>query len=97
LQFGINLGLHASQELKDRFQISDVFGLVSDFMQVPDLLKNKQAILDEVKDLSFDEISQLISAVKDSTLITSDSLKEIISIALDVLEAVMKLIGIFKK
>jgi hypothetical protein len=66
-------------------------------MQIPDLVKNKQAILDEVKDLSVDEIAVLINSVKDSALITSDKVKEIISIAGNILQAVAKLIGIFKQ
>lgn len=66
-------------------------------MQIPDLVKNKQAILDEVKDLSVDEIAVLINSVKDSALITSDKVKEIISIAVNILQAVAKLIGIFKQ
>ncbi|MGN6803908.1 MAG: hypothetical protein ACTHJN_18560 [Ginsengibacter sp.] len=66
-------------------------------MQIPDLVKNKQAILDEVKDLSVDEIAVLINSVKDSALITSDKVKEIISNAVNILQAVAKLIGIFKQ
>ncbi|MGN6604472.1 MAG: hypothetical protein ACTHK8_18585 [Ginsengibacter sp.] len=66
-------------------------------MQIPDLVKNKQAILDEVKDLSVDEIAVLINSVKDSALITSDKVKEIISIVVNILQAVAKLIGIFKQ
>lgn len=94
MDFGVSFGLHLSTELKDGFDYSKIFALVPDLMQIPDLLKNKQAILDEVKDLSVDEIATLVNSVKDSALITSDKVKEIISIAVDILQAVAKLIVI---
>lgn len=96
LNFGVSFGLHLSTELKDGFDYYKIFALVPDLMQVPDLLKNKQAIMDEVKDLSVEEIAALITSVENSALITSDKVKEIISIAVDILQAVVKLVGIFK-
>lgn len=60
LNFGISFGLHLSTEFKDGFDYTKIFGLVPDLMQIPDLLKSKQAIMDEVKDLSVDEIATLI-------------------------------------
>lgn len=52
--------------------------------------------MDEVKDWSGDEITTLIESVKDSVLITSDKVKEIISIAGDAFAGFVKVIGIFK-
>lgn len=95
LQFGITLGLHTAQQVKDGFQIADVFALLPELLQIPDFVKNKQAILDEVKDLSVDEIEQLIVFVKDSGVFTSEKIKSIIGDSIDVISSVTKLVTHF--
>lgn len=94
LTFGVNLGTSVVNESKDGFNLNDVFNLLPQLMQIPDFIKNKDTIINEAKDLSIDEIKQLVGAV--NGVIKDEHVVSIITNALNVAVSVVALVQDFK-
>ena len=94
LTFGVNLGTSISEDSKDGFNLNDVFNLLPQLMQIPDFVKNKEAIINEAKDLSLPEIQQLVTSV--NGVIKDEHVVNIITHALNVAVSVIALIQDFK-
>jgi hypothetical protein len=94
LSFGVNLGTSISSEAKDGFNINDVFNLLPQLMQIPDFIKNKDTIINEAKDLSIEEIKQLVATV--NGVIKDEHVVSIITNALNVAVSVVALVQDFK-
>ena len=94
LSFGVNLGTSVVSESKDGFNLNDVFNLLPQLMQIPDFIKNKDTIINEAKDLSIEEIKQLVGAV--NGVIKDEHVVSIITNALNVAVSVVALVQDFK-
>ena len=94
LSFGVNLGTSISAESKDGFNLNDIFNLLPQLMQIPDFIKNKDTIINEAKDLSIEEIKQLVGAV--NGVIKDEHVVSIITNALNVAVSVVALVQDFK-
>lgn len=65
LIFGVNLGKKISDSMDDKkFSLSEILALIPDFAAIPDFIAKKDDILNEAKDLSLEEIKQLIAIVE---------------------------------
>lgn len=94
LTFGVNLGTSISEDSKDGFNLNDVFNLLPQLIQIPDFVKNKEAIINEAKDLSLPEIQQLVASV--NGVIKDEHVVNIITHALNIAVSVIALIQDFK-
>lgn len=94
LTFGVGLGSAIVADAKDGFNLNDVFQLLPQLMQIPELIKNKEAIINEAKDLSMTEIQQLVASV--NGVIKDEHVVNIIEHALSVAVAAVALVQDFK-
>lgn len=67
-----------------KIELSEYFGLLPQLMSVPELIQKKDAIVDEAKDLSFEEVQELIAGIEGATTenvvgIIEDSLNFIVA------------------
>jgi hypothetical protein len=63
--WGVTLGKEISDDLADKkLSVQEGIGLLDNFMQVPNLLEKKDAIIEQAKDLSLDEVNQIVSSVE---------------------------------
>jgi len=95
LSFGVGLATSVVADSKDGFNINDVFQLLPQLMQIPDFIKNKDAIINEAKDLSIAEIEQLVASV--NGVIKNEHVSSIIEHALSVAVSVTALVQDFTK
>lgn len=94
--FGVNFGTQLSGDLADgKVTLSEGFQLLSTLMSGSDLLAKKQAILDEAKDLSVDEVSQLVASVNGA--ITNADVVATIQDALNILVSAKNIIERYSK
>ena len=64
LQFGVQVGKQLTDDLSDKkITFSEVIALIPSFMSLPDFIAKKDAIVAEAKDLSLEEVKQLVDAV----------------------------------
>lgn len=93
--FGVTLGKAISTDLADNnLTLTELFGLVAQLSVIPDLLKNKDAIIAEAKDLSITEIQTLVQSIEG--VITNQKVVAIIEHALDVATSIYALIQDFQ-
>lgn len=94
LQFGLTLGKTLSTDLSDsNLTFPEILGLVAQLGQVSDFVKNKDAIIQEAKDLSVAEVAQLATLVEGG--ITNEKIVGTIENALNILVGVKNLIDIW--
>lgn len=94
--FGATVGKSISDDLADnKITLQEVLALIPSLMSIPDLIANKQAIIDEAKDLSFDEIKEVVAAVEGS--ITNENVVGTIEDALNFIIAGKNLVERFSK
>lgn len=79
----ITLAQTAETSLADGFQTSDLFAFIPVLSGIPDLLKNKDAIVQEFKDLTADETKELVDYVEQNFTIANKKVEDIIVAALD--------------
>lgn len=66
--FGTNIGKIISTDLEDgKVSLQEVLALLPALMSVPDLIASKDAIIQEAKDLSIDEVGQLVAGLDGAT------------------------------
>lgn len=96
LDFGIKIGKEVASDLEDnKFSLSEGIALAAQFGAVSDLIAKKDDIINEAKDLSLDEIKELIKDVEGE--LTSEKVVAIIENALSVIVGAKNLIEIFTK
>lgn len=96
LAFGIKVGTDISADLEDgKISLQEGLGLIPDLMGLPDLIANKQAIIDEAKDLSTDEIKELATYAEGA--INEESVVATIEDALNLIISAKNLIVRFTK
>ncbi|HEY8690570.1 MAG TPA: hypothetical protein VIM07_15140 [Chitinophagaceae bacterium] len=94
--FGTKLGKEVSDDLADKkFTIQEGIGLIDNFMEVPDLLNKKDSILAQAKDLSLDEVDEIIAGAEGE--FTKGDVVEIIHDALNWIVSTKNLIVRFGK
>lgn len=92
--FGAKLGKEVSVDLADKkITLNEGIGLIDNFMQVPDLLAKKDLIIAQAKDLSLDEVDQLVASVQGE--FTKEEVVETIHDALNWIVATKNLIERF--
>lgn len=64
LKFGVDFSTAVIADAKDGFNFNDIIQLLPQLMQITDFIKNKDAIINEAKDLSFVEIQELVKSVE---------------------------------
>lgn len=96
VEWGVKLGKEVSDDFADKkISIAEGVALLDNFMQVPDLLSKKDAILAQAEDLSTDEANELIAAF--DGVITKQDVIDTIHDSLNWLIATKNLIFRFKK
>lgn len=94
LKFGVTLGKNISDDLADKkLSFGEVLGLAAQLGQISDFVANKDAIIAEAKDLSFDEIKELVAEVEQ--VITNEEVVATIEDAIAVIIAAKNLIERF--
>lgn len=94
LSLGVALSTGIINDAKDGFNLNDVFKELPLLMQIPDLLKNKDAIVNEAKDLSLPEIETLVKSVEG--VINNEQVTSVIEHGLSVIVSVVALVEDFK-
>ena len=93
VSFGVGLSKAISDDLADgKISFQEAIALLPQLMAIPDLIANKDAIVNEAKDLSIDEVGQLIAGIEGAT---SDNVKGIIEDALTFIVAGKNLVERF--
>lgn len=65
ISFGVSLSKAIADDVKDKkFSFTEILALLPEFLQVQDFLQHKDDIVNEAKDLSLDEIKQLVSGIE---------------------------------
>lgn len=96
VSFGVTIGTALSEDLKDnKLSFLEVIQLATELSGVSDLLKNKDAIIQEAKDLSIDEVETLVKSVEGA--INNAQVTAVIEHGLGVIVSVAALIQDFQK
>lgn len=96
LSFGVTIGKQISDDLADKkISLQEALGLIPSLMSLPDLIASKDAIIDEAKDLSLDEIQQLVASVDGA--ITNENVVGTIEDALNFIVSGKNLVERFTK
>lgn len=96
LKFGVGIGTTLAADLADnKLSFSEGLGLVAQLSQVQDFVANKDNIIAEAKDLTVDEIKELVESAEGA--ITNEEVVATITDALAVLISVKNLIERFTK
>ncbi|MEO9145076.1 MAG: hypothetical protein ABI237_05915 [Ginsengibacter sp.] len=91
--FGVAFGASISADLADgKFTLSEGIALLPQLMAIPDLVASKDAIINEAKDLSIDEVNELVAGIEG---VTSENVTGIISDALTFIVAGKNLVERF--
>ena len=73
LSFGITIGQSLSSDLADKkLSLTEIIGLVPQFLELPNLVAQKDEIINEAKDLSLDEVKELVGSF--NGVITNENL-----------------------
>lgn len=68
VSFGVTIGKSISDDLNDdKFTLQEGLALLPQLMSVPDIINSKDAIINEAKDLSIDEVGQLVAGIEGAT------------------------------
>lgn len=95
VSFGVSIGKQISDDLKDgKFTLQEGLALLPQLMGIPDIINSKDAIIQEAKDLSIDEVGQLIDSINGAT---SENVVGIIEDALTFIVAGKNLVERFTK
>lgn len=78
----VSFGKEIETAAKGGFQITDLFGFIDEISQIPEIINNKTAILEEFKDLTAEERSELLEYVKIELVLEDKNLENIIETAL---------------
>lgn len=66
--FGVSVGKSISDDLSDgKFTFQEGLALLPQLMSVPDIINSKDAIIEEAKDLSIEEVGQLVAGIEGAT------------------------------
>lgn len=96
LKFGVTIGKNIADDLSDnKLSFGEVLGLAAQLGQITDFVANKDAIINEAKDLSFDEIKELVAEIEG--VITNEEVVATIEDAIAVIVAAKNLIERFTK
>lgn len=98
-KFGLTLGGTVVDDIKDnKMSMTEIFALIPQLTQIPDLLSHKQDIINEAGDLSMDEITKLtkdiegvftnakVVAVIEKSIVAIVAIKDLISSVKDLLD-----------
>jgi hypothetical protein len=95
VSFGVTIGKNISDDLSDdKFTLQEGLALLPQLMSIPDIINSKDAIINEAKDLSIDEVGQLIDGIEGAT---SENVVGIIEDALTFIVAGKNLVERFTK
>jgi hypothetical protein len=95
VSFGVTVGKQISDDLADdKFTLQEGLALLPQLMSIPDIINSKDAIINEAKDLSIDEVGQLIDGIEGAT---SENVVGIIEDALTFIVAGKNLVERFTK
>lgn len=96
LVFGVTIGKSISADLEDKkFSFVEMLALLPQLAQIPDFVSKKDQIIAEAKDLSLDEIKELVAVVEG--VITNEEVIATIEDAISVAVAAKNLIERFSK
>lgn len=96
LVFGVTIGKNISDDLTDKkFTFTEILGLIPQLAQIPDLVAKKDQIIAEAKDLTLDEVKELVAVVEG--VITNEEVVATIEDGIAVAVAVKNLIERFSK
>lgn len=95
LALGVSVGKQAASSLEDgKITFQESIQMALSLVPVGDLLKRKEDILNEAKDLSMAEIEELVASVQGA--ITNEKVVATIGYGLDIAIAVTGLIELYK-
>lgn len=96
MAFGVAIGKEVATDLTDsKLTFLEVIQLATQLAGIGELVKNKEAIIEEAKDLTIAEIEELVTGVGDA--INNEKVTAVIEHALGVIVSVAALIQDFKK
>lgn len=95
-KLGVSFGMQIEASAKDGFQVSDLFSFIDEVAQIPDVVKNKQAIVDEFKDLSPEERTQLVTYIETELVLENKKTEEVIEAGLEFVISVLSLVDKIK-
>lgn len=87
---------NGEQAFKDGFQWPDVFVFIPELTQIPDIIKNKQLLADEIKDITPAGIKDLATFIETSLVLENKDIEESVEIVIEILVLVLKLVGKLK-
>lgn len=68
VSFGVTIGKNISDDLQDdKFTLQEGLALLPQLMSIPDIINSKDAIISEAKDLSIDEVGELVDGIEGAT------------------------------
>ena len=68
VSFGVTVAKSISDDLSDgKITFAEAIALLPQLMAIPDLIANKDAIINEAKDLSIDEVGELVAGIEGAT------------------------------
>lgn len=82
---------------KDGFQLSDLFAFMGQFAQVPEVIQNKQALIDEWKNKTNADVQDLLTFIDTNLAIQNAEVEAKIKAAIAALIANVTLIELFVK
>jgi hypothetical protein len=92
-----NLGKQIEVAVKGGLKLIDLLGFVDDFTAIGAVIKNKEAIVAEFKDLDDAERAELLAYVKQNLDLENDGLEDKIEKSLTILVDILDFVGTFKK
>lgn len=93
----IRFGQQIETAAEGGFKLADLFGFIDEFSAIPEVVNNKQAIVDEFKDLDSTERAELVSYVEQTLDLKNDRLEGIIEAGLELVLAILVLVDKLKK
>lgn len=95
LVFGVTVGKTIAEDVADKkFTFTEIMALLPQLMKIPDLVAQKDAIVAEAKDLTIDEIRELVAVVEG--VINNEDVVATIEDVISIGVAIKNLIGRFK-
>lgn len=78
---------------KDGFQWTDIFTFVPELSQIPEIIKNKQALADEVKNLTPADLKDLATYIETNLVLENKKTEDIIESVIEILVSVFALVS----
>lgn len=93
----IRFGQQIETAAEGGFKLADLFGFIDEFSAIPEVVNNKQAIVDEFKDLDSTERAELVAYIEQTLDLKNDRLEGIIESGLELVLAILVLVDKLKK